>query len=82
MLDLILFGKRLRRLRKQAGEKQSDLAERLGITASQISEMEKSRKGTNLERFATICEYYSVSADYLLGFTEDPTPWGRDSGET
>jgi len=82
MLNFVLFGQRLRMLRKQAGEHQSVLAKHLGVTVAQISDMEKGRKGTNLERFTMICEYYKVSADYLLGFTEDPTPWGRDSGET
>jgi len=74
MLNFVLFGQRLRMLRKQAGERQAALAEHLGVTVSQISDMEKGRRGTNLDRLTMICEYYNVSSDYLLGLSDDPKP--------
>ena len=68
------FGQRLLEVRKQHHETQPDLAEAVGTTKSHISEMEKGKRTTTLERFAMICEYYKVSADYLLGLSDDPEP--------
>ena len=72
MFNKEVFGQRLRELRKKANEKQDDLAESLGITKTQVSDMENGKKTTTLEKFALICEHYQVSADYLLGFQPGP----------
>ena len=74
MFSKELFGERLRELRKKRRETQDDLAAVLGVTNAQISDMEKGKKTTTLEKVALICEHYKVSADYLLGFSDDPTP--------
>ena len=66
------FGERLLALRKQHHETQSDLAEAVGTAKSHISEMEKGKRTTSIERFSLICEHYKVSADYLLGLSDDP----------
>ncbi len=71
MFSRTLFGQRLRKLRKQHGETQSDLGELLLVKKSQISELEQGN--------VIICTHYHVSADYLLGLTDDPEP--RWSGE-
>lgn len=65
------FAQKLQALRKERGEKQEALAEVLGVSSAQISEMERARKTTTVEKLAVICEYYNVSADYLLGLTEE-----------
>ena len=69
-----IFAGRLRELRRRAGENQEDLAEILGVTATQVSDMEKGKKTTTLEKFALICEHYQVSSDYLLGLSDQPSP--------
>ena len=74
MFSKELFGQRLRELRKQKGETQSDLAAVLGILKTQVSEMENGNSSTTLEKLALICEHYKVSADYLLGLSDDPSP--------
>ena len=74
MLSKELFGQRLRALRKQKNERQDDLAMVLDIQKSQVSEMEHGKLTTTLEKFVLICEHYKVSADYLLGLSDDPTP--------
>lgn len=77
MFDPILFGCRLRELRERYGEKQPALAEALDVSVPQISDLENGKKGTTLPKFALICEHYNVSADYLLGLTDDPKPHKR-----
>ncbi len=66
------FGLRLKKLRLQRQENQSALAEILGVSVAQISEIENGNKSTTLEKLALICEHYQVSADYLLGFQPGP----------
>ena len=66
------FGLRLKKLRLQRQENQSALAEILGVSVAQISEIENGNKSTTLEKLALICEHYQVCADYLLGFQPGP----------
>ncbi|NBI68886.1 XRE family transcriptional regulator [Pseudoflavonifractor sp. 60] len=73
MLDKSLFGSRLLALREQKGFSQKVIAELLHVTRTQVSDIENGKSGTNLDRFHQLCEFYQVSADYLLGFTDDPT---------
>ena len=65
-----LFGARLRELRSERKETQRDLAELLGVKQNQIGEMENGRKASTFARLAMLCEHYNVSADYLLGLTD------------
>ncbi len=80
MFSKELFGQRISELRKDYGETQAALAEQLGIKKNQISEIERGNRTTSAERIALICEHYKVSADYLLGLTDDPEP--KDKAET
>ena len=66
------FGQRLRQLRKSAHETQEDLAAILQVTKTQISDMEKGKKTTTIEKLVLICEHYRVSSDYLLGLKDEP----------
>ena len=71
------FGQRLRAARKARSEKQEDLGQVLGVRKSQISEMERGSTSTTLEKLSIICRHYNVSADYLLGLTDEPKPYKR-----
>lgn len=65
-----IFGARLRELRKEKCEKQEVLADLLDVTITQISDLENGKTTTTFEKLVTICEYYHVSADYLLGLKD------------
>ena len=67
-----LFGQRLLEIRKQNHETQTDLAQVIDTVKSHISEMESGKVTTTIEKFAMICEHYKVSANYLLGLSDDP----------
>ena len=75
-----LFGTRLKCLRKDRGETQKDLADFLGIKQNQIGEMENGRKASTIAKLALLCEHYNISADYLLGLTDEPRPLRQDDG--
>jgi len=72
-----LFGQRLVEVRKRNGETQEDLGKELGVGKSQISQIESGSASTTVEKMAVICRHYNVSADYLLGLTDDPAPHSR-----
>lgn len=74
MFSKELFGQRILEQRKKSGETQKALAEVLGVGDTQVLEIEHGRATTSAERIALICEHYKVSADYLLGLTDDPEP--------
>lgn len=74
MFSREVFGQRLLEIRKSNRETQPDLARLLEISKSRISEMENGKNTTTIEKFARICEHYKVSADYLLGLSDDPNP--------
>ncbi|MCI8651244.1 MAG: helix-turn-helix transcriptional regulator [Oscillospiraceae bacterium] len=67
-----IFAERLRKVRTDAGESREALSNALGLSVSQISEMENDRKGTTLEKLVVLCRHYNVSADYLLGLSDTP----------
>lgn len=81
MFSAEIFGQRLRTARKTRGEKQEELGQFLGVGKSQISEIERGTTSTSLERFALICRHYNVSADYLLGLSDEPKPYKRKKNE-
>ena len=74
MFSKEVFGLRLREIRKEKKETQDDLARLLDVGKSHSSEMERGNRTTTAEKIALICEHYKISADYLLGLSDDPTP--------
>ena len=77
MFSKELFGQRILEQRKKHNDTQSGLGELLGVRKTHISEIERGNRTTSAERIMLICERYQVSADYLLGLTDDPTPYNR-----
>lgn len=72
MFSKKLFGERLKTIRKQHHESQIALADLLEIKQSQVSLMESGNNSTTIEKLSIICDHYNVSADYLLGRSEEP----------
>ena len=74
MFSKELFGQRLYEMRKKNHETQTDLGNVLGLAKSRVSEIESGKNTTTAEKIALICEHYRISADYLLGLSDDPEP--------
>lgn len=81
MFSKKLFGQRIFELRKNFGETQEVLGELIGVKKGQISGIERGNATTTAERIALICQHYGVSADYLLGLTDDPEPKHKADSE-
>lgn len=71
MFSTELFGLRLQEIRKQHKETQKDLGVILGTRQTNVSDMESGNRATTAENIAKICRHYHVSADYLLGLSDD-----------
>jgi len=74
------MGERLFALREAGGISRKDLAAFLKVSKTQVCDIENGNSGTNLDRFYQLCEFYHVSADYLLGITDDSTWRGKTEG--
>lgn len=74
MFSKELFGQRLLEIRKQNHETQTELGAVIGLAKGRISDMEKGRNTTTIDKVALICEHYRISSDYLLGLSDDPAP--------
>ncbi len=63
---------RIRELREDLPVKksQSEVAKDLQITQRKLSYIETGKTEPSLEDLVRICNYYGVSADYILGLTE------------
>lgn len=63
----------LRDLREDSEPKlsQKKLAEILNTSQSAISDYESGKRPLPLEHLITLCKYYNVSTDYILGLPEN-----------
>ena len=61
---------KLKLLRKEKGVSQGAVAIALGITASAYSNYEQGLREPAVEMIVKLCQYFCVSADYLLGLED------------
>lgn len=68
---MVSYAKRIRDLREDLDVKQENIAKVLHTTQSQYSKIELGKRKISAEEIITLCKLYDVSADYLLGFTNE-----------
>lgn len=74
MFDRMIFSARLKELIQQRNMTYAQLAGILGVSTAQVSDMANGKAGTSLERLYLLCQTFEISADYLLGLTDEPRP--------
>ena len=67
MFSRDIFAERVKKLRKEKKVSQAYLAKLLGVTSTQITDIEKGKTTTSIERLCILAEYFDVSVDYLVG---------------
>lgn len=67
-----IFKRRLKELRGDT--KQQEVANAIGISRATLGYYENGDRKPDIEVLARIAEYFHVSCDYLLGFTDVKTP--------
>ena len=65
------FGEKLRLLREERELNQTELGRELGMTQRKVSYLENDRYEPGLEDIRAICQFFGISADYLLGFPKN-----------
>ena len=70
-----IYQTRLRQLREDSDKTQKDIADHLGIQQTVYSRYETGKNDMKPYQIIALCEYYRVSADYLLGLPEG-RPYG------
>lgn len=68
------YADRIRALREDKDLRQIDVATVLKKSQQGYAHLENEEARLSVEDLRTLCEYYNVTADYILGFTDAPTP--------
>ena len=67
------MGERLKEIRKDRGDTQSDLAKKVNVSLSTVKSWEGGHSEPCHSMLVTICRMYHVSSDFLLGLSDvDP----------
>ena len=66
------FSEAMSALRREQGLSQRKAASELHISQALLSHYENGGREPGLEFVVRACDYYGVSADYLLGRTDEP----------
>ncbi len=65
------FGEKIRRLREEQEISQGVLGERLQMTQRKVSYIENDKYEPSIEDIRIICQYFQVSANYLLDLPDN-----------
>ena len=72
---MMYYAQKIRDLRNDHDLSQMQIALILGTTKNQVGKYERGEQELPIRHLVTLCEYYKVSADYILGLPED-RPYG------
>ena len=62
--------KRMRDLREDHDKTQQEIADILGTSQTMYARYERGANELPIRHLVTLCKYYGVSADYILGLCE------------
>ena len=71
------YRQRLRALREDRDLSQAELGEILNKSQQGYSHIENGRAELKIDDLARLCEFYGVSADYIIGLCAKPVPPGK-----
>jgi transcriptional regulator with XRE-family HTH domain len=63
--------KRIRDLREDNDKTQQEIADVLGTSQTMYARYERGANELPIRHLITLCKYYRVSADYILGFKDN-----------
>ena len=69
------YAQKIRDLRIDHDLSQAQIAAILGSTKNQVGKFERGEQEMPIKHLLTLCNYYNVSADYILGLPEG-RPYG------
>ncbi|QUW23419.1 helix-turn-helix domain-containing protein [Sporosarcina sp. Marseille-Q4063] len=72
------LGVRLKKEREKRNWSQVDVAKKVGITNAVLSNYERDYRDPDTEILKKLADLYNVSTDFLLGRTNNLSPYGND----
>ena len=76
-----MFPERLKQLRKEKGMTQLDLAKALDVSGGTVAMWETGKRKPSFEMLDKLTEVFEKRLDYILGVSDDPTPFKPGEGE-
>jgi transcriptional regulator with XRE-family HTH domain len=70
-----VIGERLRKLRKEKGINQEELADVIGVNKATVSLYEIGKNDPSDKLKIEIAKYFNISLDYLIGVIDEPVPY-------
>ncbi len=64
------YTKRIRDLREDHDKTQQEIAQVLGTSQTMYARYERGANELPIHHLITLCEYYKVSSDYILGLSK------------
>ena len=77
-----MIGERLQEIRRDHGDTQKSLAEKLRVSKPTVQAWELGKSSPNHDMLVTLCRMYQISADYLLGLTDIGPAYTKRRQET
>jgi transcriptional regulator with XRE-family HTH domain len=65
------FGEKIKLLRENAELSQEELGQEIGMTQRKISYLEHNKYEPSIDDLRAFCQFFNISADYLLGFSKN-----------
>ena len=69
---------RIRNIREDRDLTQSQIGQILNKSQQGYNHIEAGRAELKIEDLAKLCRFYKVSADYIIGLTDNPRPSAKD----
>ena len=69
------MGERIKKLRKENGMTQTELADKLGVTKGTVSTWETNSRTPNFETLDAMCDLFNRKMDYILGRSDEELPY-------
>ena len=69
-----MYFERIKTIRQERNVKQLDIIEYLKIDPSTYKRYESGKRPLPIHHLKTLCEFYNISADYILGLTDEQKP--------
>lgn len=68
-MDKEIYVRRIRDLREDSDKTQQEIADYLGTSQTMYARYERGANELPIRHLISLCRYYNVSADFILGFT-------------
>ena len=68
------YSERIRELRQDNDYTQQEIANILGVAQTTYSQYELEKRPMPIEYLVALCQFYNVSADYMLGLSDKKRP--------